>query len=184
MLFKAHSKKIILSTFIALGAALLFIANPIFAQIPPATNNTPGQNGESALSNDFDNDVEQGKNELDKDLTAKRSQEEVLDGEDEIAGDEEDNDINEHATIQEAENAQGKNEENEDVNNSGIDEVDDANNLDEGSQEVMSEHQAQEEGGVENEQQSERANPENRISNQEGSFSEETDQPEASNSNQ
>ncbi len=149
--------------FISLGAALLFISGPIFAQTPPSTGQEQKTDvaihnqGTGDWYNDFDNDVQQGKDELQKNPEAQRHQKEVVDGEDGTAGegDGENNQegVDEHGDIQQAENNQGVNEDNQDINNSGIDEVKDANNLDEQSQEVINEHQVQEEGEVKNEQQ-------------------------------
>jgi len=171
-LSESYSKKLIFSTFIFLGAALLFFTKPIFAQTSslPATTTGQGQigqAGELGTANDFDDDVKQGKDELQKDPAAQRHQKEVIDGEDEQAGDEEDQDINEHTDIHEAEISQGENEENEDINNSEVEEVDDTDDLDEESQEVINEHQDQEDGEVENEQQNGKETPEKETSGQE-----------------
>ncbi len=172
MFSKPHSKKFILSVFVSLGAALLFVSGLIFAQTPPSKGN----------ANDFDNDVKQGKNELQKDPEAQRRQKEVVDGEDGEAGESDGQNnqqgVDEYGDIQNAENNQGVNEENKDINNSGVDEVGDANDLDEESQEVINEHRVQEEGEVENEQQGEQE-----TSTQEGDSSPEQNQPKQ-NSNQ
>lgn len=185
MLCMSYSKKIVLSTLISLVAALLFVTKPIFAQTPlPIPSTGQEQLGEQENENDFDRDVKQGKDELQKDPEAQRHQNEVVDGEDGMAGDEEDDDINEHATIQEAEDAQGENEENEDINNSEVKEVDDTDNLDEQSQEIINEHQVQEEGEMENEQQGKKETSEQKTSSQEGTSGTEQSQPEEQNSNQ
>ncbi len=183
VLLKSHSKKLIFSTLISLGAALLFITKPIFAQTPlPTTSTGQEQIGEQDNANDFDDDVKQGKDELQKDPEAQRHQNEVVDGEDGTAGegDGQNNqeDVDEFDDIQDAENNQGVNEDNQDINNSGIDEVGDTNNLNEQSQEIINEHQIQEAGEINNEQQNQETSPESGTptSNQEENSSPEQNQ--------
>ncbi len=142
-MFKLHNKKHIPSTLISIAASLLFVAHPLFAQTaqPPASPDTQGVNEQNGNNNDFDDDVKQGKDELQKDPEAQKLQKEVVDGEDEQAGDGEHNNIHEDSNLQEANNQEGVNEENKDNNNSEIDEVDDSNNLDQQSQDVINKHQ-------------------------------------------
>ncbi len=144
---KLLNTKLLLPTFLSVVAALLFIAQPLFAQTP----------------NDFNDDVKQGKDELDKDPAAQRNQKEVVDGEDGEAGegDGQNNQegVDEEDDIQNAENNQGVDEEDKDINNSDIDEVDDADDLDEESQEVINGHDAQEEGEGGNQQEGEKNTP-------------------------
>jgi len=161
-LSRQQPKKLVLAILISLGVALLFTAKPLFAQTPPTPTNGQEQIGQAG---DFDNDVQNGKDELKHDPEAQRHQNEVVDGEDGMAGegDGQNNQdgVDEYGDIQQAENNQGVNEDNKDINNSGIDEVKDANNLDEVSQEVINEHQVQEDGEIQNEQQGEQTSPEN-----------------------
>ncbi len=172
-MFQLPNKKLLSLTLTSLAAAFLFVAHPLFAQTitPPTPSNAPGVNEQNGNNNDFDNDVKQGKGELQKDPEAQRYQKEVVDGEDGTAGegDGQNNQqgVNEYGDIQQAENNQGVNEDNQDINNSGIDEVDDANNLDEQSQEVINEHQIQEEGEMQNEQQGGKENSGQATSTQE-----------------
>ena len=134
-----------------MGAAVLFMVEPTLAQTSPRPASAErAQVGEHGDASDFDNDVKQGRDELKKDPAAQRRQKEVVDGEDEMAGEGDgQNDrqnVDEYGDLHDAENIQGKNEDAKDIHNSGIDEVDDADNLDEVTQEVIDEHQAQEEG--------------------------------------
>ncbi len=186
-----YNKKLPSLTLVSLAAAFLFVAHPLFAQTtpPPTTPHEQGVNEANGSNKDFDNDVQKGKDELNRDPEAQRQQNEVVDGEDGEAGegDGQNNQqgVDEYGDVQSAENNQGVNEDNKDINNSGIDEVDDANNLDEQSQEIINEHQAQEEGEKQNEQQGEKTIPDNGSStNQEGSPSQGQDQLEGSSGNQ
>ncbi len=190
---KSQNKKLLFSTFIALAAAFLFIARPLFAQTSPSATSGQaqvGQAGESGIANDFDNDVKQGKDELKQDTEAQKLQKDVVDGEDGTAGegDGQNNQqgVDEFGDIQQAENNQGVNEDNQDINNSGIDEVQDANNLDEQSQEVINEHQVQEDGEIQNVEQGGKMDSENATSSsqQNESSSPEQGQPDERNSNQ
>ncbi len=188
--FPDYNKKLLSSTLVSLTAAFVFIAHPLFAQTTPSpgTSHEQGVNEENGSNKDFDNDVQKGKNELNRDPEAQRHQNEVIDGEDGEAGegDGQNNQqgVDEYGDIQNAENNQGVNEDNKDINNSGIDEIGDANNLDEQSQEVINEHQAQEEGEMQNEQQNEKVTSENESStNQDGNSSQEQDQREGSSGN-
>jgi len=140
---RSHNRKLILSAFISLVAAVLFVARPLFAQTtpPPASPNTQSVNEAKGDNNDFDDDVKQGKDELKKDHEAQKLQKEVVDGEDQQAGDGENNNIHEDSNLQEADHQEGIDEADQDNNNSEIDEVDDSNNLDQQSQDVIDEHQ-------------------------------------------
>ena len=154
---------------------MLLAANPVFAeQTPPPQTGVNEQNGDN---NDFNNDVQNGKDELKKDPEAERLQKEVVDGEDGMAGegDGQNNQegIDEYGDIQQAEDNQGVHEDDKDINNSDIDEVNDANNLDEASQEIINEHRTQEEREIENE-----------IPNQEGGSSQEQNLLEEPSGNQ
>ncbi len=186
-MYKPRGKKLIIPALISLAAALLFTANPLFAQTPPvpASQKQKGQTEELGTANDFDNDVQNGKDELKHDPEAQRHQNEVVDGEDGEAGegDGQNNQegINEYGDIEQAKNNQGVNEDNQDINNSGVDEVEDANNLDEQSQEVINEHQVQEEDEVENEKHGGKETPGQGTSNQESGSSTEQNQPEQNN---
>ncbi|GEM_PF-2453627 len=182
----SHNRKLVLLALISLVAAVLFVARPLFAQTtpPPASPNTQSVNEANGNNNDFDDDVKQGKDELKKDPEAQKLQKEVVDGEDQQAGDENDGDINEHSDIEEADNeqkaceaelvqeqqqcqneekAQDRKEceekvlqeqgqcEHDNLDNSEIEEVDDSNNLDQQSQDIIDEHQ-QEQDREENQQ--------------------------------
>lgn len=140
---RLRNGKLVLLTLISLIASVLFIARPIFAQTTssPVSPNVPSLNESGGESDDFDNDVRQGKDELKKDLEAQKFQKEVLDGEDEQAGDEGDQDIHEHSDLEEVDQQEGIDEADQDNSSSEIDEVDDANNLDEQSQEVINQDQ-------------------------------------------
>lgn len=140
-------------------ATLLFITHPLFAQTtPPAVSpNAQGVNESNRNNNDFDEDVKRGKDELKKDAEAQRVQKDVVDGEDQQAGDGEDNDIHESSNLQEAEHQTGVDEVDQDNNNSEIDEVDDSDNLDQQSQDIIDEHQ-QEQDQEENRQEGNQGN--------------------------
>ncbi len=191
---KSQNKKLLFSAFITLAAAFLFVAKPLFAQTstPTAASGQKQieQSGESGVANDFDNDVQKGKDELKQDTEAQKLQEEVVDGEDDQAGegDGQNNQqgVDEFGDIQQAENNQGVDENNQDINNSGIDEVRDANNLDEQSQEVINEHQTQEDGEMQNAEQDGKMDSESATSSsqQNESSSPEQGQPDEQNSNQ
>lgn len=149
----------VLFTIISLWALLLFTARTSFAQTnsqPAPANTQQAINKPEDQGDDFDNDVDEGKAEVQKDAEAQKLQKEVVDGEDEQAGDEEDNDIQEDSDLQQAENNEGVSEADRDNNDSEIDEVDDADNLDEQSQEVINEHEAEEEIEIQNEEQQEK----------------------------
>lgn len=150
---RLYNRKLIFSTLISLAAAVLFIARPLFAQTTPSpvSPNTQGVSEANGNNNDFDDDVKQGKDELKKDPEAQKLQKEVVDGEDEQAGDGEDHDIHEDSNLQEAQNQEGVNEADQDNNNSEIDEVDDADNLDEQSQEVIDQHEQEKEEEIDQE---------------------------------
>ncbi len=186
-----YNKKLLSPTLVSLVVVSLFVAHPLFAQTtpPPATPHEQGVNEANGSNKDFDNDVQKGKDELNRDPGAQRQQGEVVDGEDGEAGegDGQNNQqgVDEYGDVQSAENNQGVNEDNKDINNSGIDEVGDANNLNEQSQEIINEHQSQEDGEKQNEQQGEKTTPDNGSStNQEGTPSQGQDQPEGSSGNQ
>lgn len=142
-----QGKKLILSALISFVVAVLFSAHPIFAQQTPTptVSSAQGANEQQGNHNDFDDDVRKGKDELGKDLQAQERQKEVIDGEDEQAGDGANNDIHEDSNLQEAEHQGGVNEEDKNNNNSEIDEAGDANNLDEQSQGIIDEHQQEQE---------------------------------------
>lgn len=142
---------------IALMASLLYTAKPaLVANAQTATSATVTSQPAVQSSNfdDFENDVKKGKDATKQDAQAQKLQKEVVDGEDGQAGegDGQNNqeDLNIFGDIQNAENNQGVNEDNQDINNSGIDEVDDSNNLDSQSEDIMNEHQVQEEGDMNN----------------------------------
>ncbi len=188
ILQKSNSKRTILLTFISLGAALFFITKPIFAQTQSNTN-VKGQIDETAITNDFDEDVKQAKDELNRDPEAQRHQKEVVDNEDEEAGqgDGQNNQegINEYGDLQQAEDNQEVGAEDQDINNSSVDEVDDADSLDEESEEVINEHEGQEEDEetVENDRQSEQE-ASNANYNQEEKSQAEQNQTETPDSNE
>lgn len=177
-----------------MAAAFLFAARPIFAQTSPSATSEQtqvGQSGESGTANDFDTDVQQGKDELGKDAEAQKLQKEVVDGEDGQAGegDGQNNQqgVDEFGDIQQAENNQGMNEDNQDINSSGVDEVQDANNLDEQSQTVINAHQDQEDGEMQNAEQGGEMDSENATSSssdQNESSSPGQGQPDEQNTNQ
>jgi hypothetical protein len=141
----SHSRngKLVLSALISLVAAVLFLARPIFAQTTstPPSPNAQGINESNGNNNDFDDDVKQGKDELKKDAEAQKLQKDVIDGEDEQAGDEGDQDIHEHADLEETDQQEGIDESEQDFSSSEIDEVDDADNLDQQSQDVINQNQ-------------------------------------------
>lgn len=138
-----QKKKVIIPALISIGAISLFAANPIFAE-------TGQQPSDLHVASDFNNDVQGGKDELKHDSSATQLQNQVVDGEDgtagEVDGQNNQSGVNEFGDIQNAENNQGVNEDNLDINNSGVDELSDSNNLNQQSQDVINEHQTQEDG--------------------------------------
>ena len=127
---------LIMSLFVFIGGRFVF-AQTTTLPVSHSTNVNEG-NGNN---NDFNDDVQQGKEELKKDSEAQKLQKEVVDSEDQQAGDEEDNNIHEDSNLQEAINQEGVTEADQNNNNSEVDEVDDSNNLDQKSQDVIDEHQ-------------------------------------------
>ncbi len=138
---------LIMSLFVFIGGRFVF-AQTTTLPVSHSTNVNEG-NGNN---NDFNDDVQQGKEELKKDSEAQKLQKEVVDSEDQQAGDEEDNNIHEDSNLQEADQQQGIDEANQDNNNSEIDQVDDSNNLDEQSQQVIDEHQQEQDQEIQQEE--------------------------------